>query len=83
LWLTYNAWLDGHDVKSRLPKNTFYRYRKQLQEFGIDIAVKQGNRIEPAANIVEFRKILRPQPCEQIPSWAIGTPLYFEPRKFG
>lgn len=83
LWLTYNAWLDGHDVKSRLPKNTFYRYRKQLQEFGIDIAVKQGNRTEPAANIVEFRKILRPQPCEQIPSWAIGTPLYFEPRKFG
>lgn len=83
LRLTYNSWLDGHDLKAILPQNTFYSYRRQLKEFGIDIAVKQGNRTEPAANIVEFRKILRPQPCEQIPSWAIGTPLYFEPRKFG
>lgn len=83
LRLAYNSWLDGYDLKTILPKNTFYSYRRQLKEFGIDIAVKQGNRTEPAANIVEFRKILRPQPCEQIPAWAIGTPLYFEPRKFG
>jgi II/X family phage/plasmid replication protein len=82
LRLAYNSWLDGYDLKTILPQKTFYRYRNQLKEFGIDIAVKQGNRIEPAANIVEFRKILRPQPCEQIPAWAIGTPLYFEPRKF-
>lgn len=83
LRLAYNSWVDGYDLKTILPQKTFYRYRNELKNFGIDIAVKQGNRTESAANIVEFRKILRPQPCEQIPSWAIGTPLYFEPRKFG
>ena len=83
LRLAYNSWIDGYDLKTILPQKTFYRYRNELKNFGIDIAVKQGNRTELAANIVEFRKILRPQPCEQIPSWAIGTPLYFEPRKFG
>jgi II/X family phage/plasmid replication protein len=80
LRLAYNSWLDGHDLKAILPHNTFYSYRRQLKEFGIDIAVKQGDREQPAANVVEFRQILRPQLCEQIPEWAIGTPLYFEPR---
>lgn len=80
LRLAYNSWLDGHDLKVILPRNTFYTYRKQLKEFGIDIAVKQGNREERAANIVDFQQVLRPERCEQVPAWAIGTPLYFEPR---
>jgi II/X family phage/plasmid replication protein len=62
------------------PQNTFYRYRRQFLEKGIDIAVKQGNRSEPNPNIIEFRRVLRPERCEQIPAWAFGTPLMFEPR---
>lgn len=33
------AWRDGADLKKRLSKPTFYRYRKELLNFGIDIAV--------------------------------------------
>ncbi len=77
----YHLWKEGHDLKKMYPRMTFYRYRKQLQEAaGIDIAVKQGNRPEPNPNVIEFRRVLRPERAEQVPAWAIGTPLYFEPR---
>lgn len=76
----YHNWKDGHDLKKILPKNTFYRYRREFLKRGIDIAVKQGNRAEPAPNVIEFRRVLRPVRCEQIPAWAIGTELFFEPR---
>jgi II/X family phage/plasmid replication protein len=77
----YLLWKEGHDLRAMYPRMTFYRYRKQLQEHaGIDIAVIQGNRKEPAPNVVDFRRVLRPERCTQVPEWAIGTPLYFEPR---
>jgi II/X family phage/plasmid replication protein len=66
------------------PQNTFYRYRREFLKQGIDLAIKQGNRAEPNPNVIEFRRVLRPERCEQIPAWAFGTNLYFEPRvKFG
>lgn len=78
--LAYQSWKDGHDLKKILPDTTFKRYRRELLKQGIDIAVKQGNRPEPNPNVIEFRRVLRPERCDQIPAWAIGTPLYFEPR---
>jgi len=78
----YQLWLDGHNVKEMYPRMTFYRYRKELQTVGIDIAVTRGNRTEPSnKNVVQFRRVIEAKPCEQVPEWAIGTPLYFEPRK--
>lgn len=80
----YHLWKEGHDLKKMYPRMTFYRYRKQLQEFGIDISIKQGNRQEPAPNVIEFRRVLTPELVTGVPDWAVGTPLYFEPRvKFG
>lgn len=82
----YHNWKDGHDIKKMYlgtdgyPTSTYKRYRKQLQAFGIDIAVKQGNRPEPAPNVIEFRRVLTPVRVDQIPAWAYGTPLLFEPR---
>jgi len=76
----YHLWKEGHDMRKMYPRETFRRYRKALQESGIDIAIKQGNRSEPNPNVIEFRRVLRPQMVDQVPSWAIGTPLYFEPR---
>lgn len=77
----YHLWKEGHDLRAMYPRMTFYRYRKALQETaGIDIAVRQGNRQEPNPNVIEFRRVLRPERCNQVPAWAIGTPLYFEPR---
>lgn len=77
----YQLWVDGHDIRTIYPRPTFYRYRKQLQELaGIDIAVKQGNRQEPAPNVIDFRRVLTPELVTGVPAWAVGTPLYFEPR---
>lgn len=77
----YHLWKEGHDLSAMYPRMTFYRYRKQLQETaGIDIAIKQGNRQEPAPNVIDFRRVLTPELVTGVPAWAIGTPLYFEPR---
>lgn len=76
----YHLWKDGHDLKKMYPPTTFKRYRKTMSEYGIDIAIKQGNRPEPSPNVIEFRRVLRPERCEQIPAWAMGTALMFEPR---
>jgi hypothetical protein len=32
------AWRNGVDLRARLPRNTFYRYRKQLKAYGVDIS---------------------------------------------
>jgi len=78
----YHLWNEGHDLSAMYPKRTFYRYRTQLQELaGIDIAIKQGNRKEPAPNVIDFRRVLTPELVRGVPEWAIGTPLYFEPRR--
>jgi len=76
----YHNWLDGHDIKKMFPKRTFYRYRNEMLKHGIDIAIKQGNRTEPAPNVIQFKRVLTPVWAEQIPSWAVGTSLSFEPR---
>lgn len=77
----YHLWKEGHDIRAMYPATTYKRYRKQLQETaGIDIAVKQGNRHEPAPNVIEFRRVLSPELVTSVPDWAIGTELYFEPR---
>lgn len=77
----YHLWLEGHDLRAMFPKMTFYRYRKQLQEAAkIDIAIKQGSRQEPAPNVIDFRRVLVPEIVEQVPPWAKGTSLYFEPK---
>lgn len=39
LKLVVSAWVDGRDLKQWLPHRTFYDYRRQLLEHGIDIAV--------------------------------------------
>lgn len=79
LQTTYQLWKDGHDLRAMLSRATFYRYRAELAAHGVDIAVQQPrNRAE--SNVVPLPLILHGYPA-QVPDWAIGTPLYFEPRR--
>ena len=75
----YQLWRDGHDCRGIYPKNTFYRYRRELLAVGIDIAVKQDRSGQDLTNVVPLRTVLHAYPVD-VPSWAVGTPLYFEPR---
>lgn len=74
----YRLWKAGEDLRAMYPKNTFYRYRRQLREFSIDIAIIQPRRND---NVVPLVHALRPQAVAEVPDWAIGTDLYFDPAR--
>jgi II/X family phage/plasmid replication protein len=77
---TYELWSMGKDIRNFISKPTFYRHRKELLNFGIDISVPVPSE-ETHSNVIPFRKVLDLQPAG-VPEWAEGTKMYFEPRKF-
>ena len=74
----YTLWKDGVDLRAMYPKASFYRYRSEFLKKGIDIAIRQPSKPE---NVIPLIRVLRPEAISQIPDWAIGTSLYFEPKK--
>jgi II/X family phage/plasmid replication protein len=79
LQVVYQSWRDGHDLRRMLSRPTFYRYRSELLKHGIDIAVKQERIAPDLSNVVQLRPVLHAHQVG-VPDWAVGTPLYFEPR---
>lgn len=79
---TYSLWKEGHDIKQMMSKRTYYRHRKELLEYDIDISIKMPSkeRKDSNTNVVPLKRILELKPAG-IPHWAKGTNLYFEPRK--
>lgn len=75
--LAYQSWLEGHDLKGMLTPRTFYRYRSQLLQFGVDLATVNPRE---NANVVPLVRVLEAMPM-QVPEWAIETPLYFDPSR--
>lgn len=78
LRLVYEAWKNGRDMRQLLPLRTYYRYRKELLTRGIDISIRQPTQ---PGNVIPLVRALRPQAIAQVPDWAKGTPVYFEPKK--
>ena len=76
LQLAYQTWKDGHDLRATLSRPTFYRYRSELLKHGIDIAVKQERRDGPTGTPL---RLVFTAEAVAVPTWAIGTPLYFQP----
>jgi len=79
LQVAYQAWVDGHDLRRMLSRRTFYRYRAELLEHGVDIALKRPREEAARSNVVPLRLVLQAR-MVSAPEWAVGTPLYFEPR---
>lgn len=77
---TYQLWKDGHDVRQFLPKNTFYRHRRALLEYDVDISMPPPSRDEKPSNVVPLCKTLELKPAT-LPHWVSGTEYLFEPRK--
>jgi II/X family phage/plasmid replication protein len=80
LQVTYQAWADGHDLRGMLPRRTFYRYRAELLEHGVDIASTRPRDLAQRSNVTPLRLVFEANRCGA-PDWAIGTPMYFEPRR--
>jgi len=77
LRLAVQAWESGADLRQTLPRPTFYKYRKEILPFGIDIATLLPKDV---SNVVPLHRILEAKPVG-VPDWAVGTSLYFEPRR--
>jgi II/X family phage/plasmid replication protein len=73
----YKLWKDGEDLRAMYPKASFYRYRSEFLKQGIDIAIRQPSKPD---NVIPLIRVLRPEAIAQVPNWAIGTTLYFEPK---
>lgn len=74
LQATYTLWKEGHDIYSILSKATFYRHRKQLLEFGLDISIACQSK---KSNVVPLIRVLEAKPA-QIPTWAIDNGLIYQ-----
>jgi II/X family phage/plasmid replication protein len=77
LRMAYQSWESGVDLRAILPTRTFYRYRAELLPHGIDIAALNPKE---KSNVVPLVRVLEAVPA-QVPDWAHGTPLYWEPRR--
>jgi len=66
LRMVYQSWLNHDDLKNILPKNTFYRYRRQLLAYGIDIATVSPKE---KSNVIPLVRVLEAKPVG-IPDWA-------------
>lgn len=71
LRLVYQSWAAGDDLRKILPKNTFYRYRRQMLEHGIDISLIQEKE---KSNVIPLIRYLEAVPAE-IPQWAYDKDL--------
>lgn len=71
----YQLWRDGHDLRTLVSRPTFYRHRKALLAHGVDIALKQPRDV---SNVVPLVVTLVGREVG-VPTWARGTPLYFDP----
>lgn len=73
----YALWKEGHDLRQVYSRPTFYRYRTKLLAHGVDISIRQTEKVD---NVIPLIRVLEAVPAS-VPDWAEGTPLYFEPRK--
>ncbi|MBK9468313.1 MAG: hypothetical protein IPO20_10295 [Gammaproteobacteria bacterium] len=69
---TYALWRCGEDLRSTLPKATYFRHRKAFLEYGIDIALRQESL--DRSNVVPLIRILQAEPAS-IPEWAFAQRL--------
>lgn len=75
--LAYAAWVAGEDLRAVLSRGGFYNLRNKLLPHGIDIATLNPREV---SNVVPLHRVLEAIPA-QVPDWAMGTPLFFEPRR--
>lgn len=76
---TYLAWREGIPLGPRTyfkNRRTYYNHRSALLAYKIDIAVKPRN--EEEANTIPLWDVAKMVEAP-VPSWAIGTPLFYEP----
>lgn len=68
LRMAYLSWLGGADMKQILSERSFYRYRKQLREYDIDIGITRDVD-QNDSKVIPLIRVLEAKPMG-IPDWA-------------
>lgn len=75
----YAMWEKGIDLRTIYSKAQFYRHRKNILDvLGIDIISVPQNLTDE--NVIPFVRFIEAVPMG-VPGWAVGTDLYYEPKK--
>lgn len=74
---SYALWQAGHHMAEILPRTTYYRHRKELIKFGIDLTISCEKK---ESNVVPFIRVLEAKPAT-IPEWAYRDNLIFQPQR--
>jgi II/X family phage/plasmid replication protein len=69
---TYTLWSEGHDLRGLISRPTYYRHRKDLKAFGINIDLRPESIKK--SNVVPLVRILEAQPID-VPAWAFEQNL--------
>ena len=69
----YKLWLYGEDLRQDMTKPTFYRVRKQLKAYDIDISLVRDVE-QVADNVIPLIRVLEAEPVG-IPDWAFEQGL--------
>lgn len=72
---TYSNWVHRADLLSLMSRAKYYRHRKKLLEYGINIGVPPQPGMVPTIPLNQYLEL----PCAEVPMWAMGTELYCEP----
>ena len=68
---TYTFWHYGNDLRTILLKVTYYRHRKALAEYGINIDLPSTHK---KSNVIPLIRVLEAKPAT-IPQWAYDLKL--------
>ena len=69
----YKLWLYGEDLRQEMSRPTFYRIRKELRAYDIDITLVRDVD-KPADNVIPLIRVLEAEPVG-IPDWAYEQDL--------
>jgi II/X family phage/plasmid replication protein len=72
---SYLLWKEGIDVRSRMSEPTFYRHRKEILEYGVDIAIP--NEMTEQSNVIPLFQTIEAKPVSN-PQWAYDAGLIFQ-----
>lgn len=75
--MAYLTWWHGEDLRPILPKNTFYRYRREFKKYDIDIAMLRDVEKLPE-HAMPMIQVLEAKPVG-IPYWAFEQGLVVAP----
>jgi II/X family phage/plasmid replication protein len=76
LRMVYRAWSQGEDLRTYVPRSSFYRYRSELLEHGVDISAPSPG----GGEVIPLVKYLTAEHRNEVPEFLHNSQVCFKPR---